>query len=102
MAKWYFQIDGEQFGPVDPAFLKRIAASGRLKPQDKVRREDSKDWHLAKQIQGLFNAGQNQSPSPPPTSVAITKQLLQRPRPPVRQLAQLNGTTLLMAKKSGR
>ena len=40
MAKWYFQIDGEQFGPVEPAVLRRIAASGRLKPQDKVRRDD--------------------------------------------------------------
>lgn len=72
MAKWYFQIDGEQFGPVEPAVLKRIATSGRLKPQDKVRREDSKEWHLAKQVQGLFNIGQNQPPLSPATPATVT------------------------------
>lgn len=32
MAKWYFLIDGEEFGPVESAVLRRIAESGRLKP----------------------------------------------------------------------
>ncbi|MCI0334256.1 MAG: DUF4339 domain-containing protein [Planctomycetes bacterium] len=51
MAKWYFVIDGEQFGPVDPAALRRIAASGRLKPHDKVCREDRPQWFQAKQFE---------------------------------------------------
>jgi hypothetical protein len=74
MAKWYFQIDGEEFGPVDAAFLKRIAASGRLKHEHKVRREDSKDWHLAKKVQGLFSTGQNESAPSPAAPAAMTKQ----------------------------
>lgn len=40
MAKWYYLFDGQQSGPVDPAALKQLATSGRLKPIDKVRRED--------------------------------------------------------------
>lgn len=70
MAKWFFQIDGEQFGPVESDVLRRIAASGRLKPEHKVRREDSKDWHLAKQVSGLFATGQKTSPPSPTAKLA--------------------------------
>jgi hypothetical protein len=65
MAKWYYLVDGQEVGPVEPAELKRLAASGRLKPHDKVRREDMSKVFKAKNVTGLFVADQTQSDAPP-------------------------------------
>jgi hypothetical protein len=40
MAKWFYLTDGQPTGPIEPAALKQLATSGRLKPTDKIRRED--------------------------------------------------------------
>ncbi|MEX0612296.1 MAG: DUF4339 domain-containing protein [Pirellulales bacterium] len=56
MAKWFYVVDGHESGPVEPADLKRLAASGQLKPTDKVRREDMAEWFHAKQVKDLFAA----------------------------------------------
>jgi GYF domain 2 len=61
MAKWFYFIDGHQFGPVESAALKQLAISGRLKTADKVRREDMADWYEAKQVTGFFSPSQSQS-----------------------------------------
>lgn len=60
MAKWYYLADGQQQGPVEPAALKHLATTGKLKPTDKVRREDMAEWYQAKQIKGLFAPVQSQ------------------------------------------
>jgi hypothetical protein len=65
MSKWYFKIDGEEFGPVEPDVLRSIAASGRLKPEHKVRRDDSKEWHQAVQLKGLYSPDKSKSAAPP-------------------------------------
>ena len=56
MAKWYFSIEGHEEGPIGPDELRRLVNSGRLKRDDKVRREDMTDWRPAQQIKGLFTA----------------------------------------------
>jgi hypothetical protein len=60
MAKWFYAIDGRPAGPVDSAALKQFATTGRLKPTDKVRREDLAEWYEAKQVKGLFAPEQSQ------------------------------------------
>ncbi len=61
VAKWFCLIDGQQTGPVEAAALKQLASSGRLKPSDKVRREDMGQWHQASAVNGLFVASQSAS-----------------------------------------
>ena len=36
MAKWFYLTDGHPTGPIEPAALKQLATSGRLKPTDNV------------------------------------------------------------------
>jgi hypothetical protein len=82
MAKWFCLIDGQLSGPLEPADLKRLAASGQLKPTDKVRRVDIAEWFQANQVKGLFSASLSEdgssaigasatSPSPPVASVGV-------------------------------
>lgn len=54
MAKWFCQIGGQQYGPIESVALKERANSGRLKPTDKVRREGMVEWHSASEVKGLF------------------------------------------------
>jgi GYF domain 2 len=54
MANWFYLTDGQPTGPVEPAALKQLATTGRLKLTDKVRREDMAEWFEAKQVKGLF------------------------------------------------
>jgi hypothetical protein len=41
---WYYTNDGKQMEPVPTAELKRLAASGKLKPRDMVWKEGMPDW----------------------------------------------------------
>jgi len=64
MAKWYYLVDGQEVGPIDPADLKRLADADRIKPHDKIRRDGMAEWYQAKQVKGLFPGGQvNAAPS---------------------------------------
>jgi hypothetical protein len=49
MAKWFYLTDGQPACPIEPAALKQLATTSRLKPTDKVRREDLADWYNAQQ-----------------------------------------------------
>jgi RsiW-degrading membrane proteinase PrsW (M82 family) len=57
MAKWFYVVDGQEAGPIEPVDLKRLATSGRLKPQDKLRRDGMSEWHRASEVKGLFSGG---------------------------------------------
>src|SRR4051794_22905064 len=72
MAKWFYIIDGQEAGPIEPAVLKHIANPGRLKPQDKVRREDMAEWRQAREVKGLFSGAASANSSSPqaPTMTA--------------------------------
>ena len=52
--EWYYMLDGEQRGPVSAAELKHLAAAGKLRPDDKVRKGGMDRWVTASQINGLF------------------------------------------------
>jgi hypothetical protein len=67
MAKWFYLADGQPAGPIDSATLKQLATTGRLKPTDKVRREDMVEWYEAKQVKGLFAPEQSQPMASPKT-----------------------------------
>lgn len=51
---WHYRHDGVERGPVSPAELKRLAATGGLEPDDKVWREGMEKWVPARTIKGLF------------------------------------------------
>ncbi|MCE5303355.1 MAG: DUF4339 domain-containing protein [Planctomycetaceae bacterium] len=66
--EWYFAQGTKQIGPVSAAELKRLAASGELRPQDLVWREGLTEWAPARSVRGLFDEGSptaDQSPSLP-------------------------------------
>lgn len=52
--QWHYQHDGQKYGPVPAAELKRLATVGKLTPTDMVRREDTEKWVPAGQVKGLF------------------------------------------------
>ena len=51
---WYFARGNKQTGPVSSAELKRLAASGEIRPDDLVWREGLTEWALARSVRGLF------------------------------------------------
>ena len=56
-AEWYYrQENGAQEGPVSAAGLKRLADTGKLRPDDMVWEEGLKQWVPAKQVKGLFSS----------------------------------------------
>jgi len=44
MSQWYYQMLGEEFGPVSEESLKQLFADGMLEAADLVRPTDSSDW----------------------------------------------------------
>jgi S1-C subfamily serine protease len=92
-AQWFYQIMGEQFGPVEPEELRRLAAGGVIGPGTLVRQGGDGQWILAEYLRGLFaqSAAAVQSPgswrevkstlSPPPLA------LPQGPKVPLAQPA---------------
>lgn len=44
MSGWFYQMLGEEFGPVSAAGLKQLIADGMLEASDLVRPADSSDW----------------------------------------------------------
>jgi hypothetical protein len=51
--KFYYQIMGEEFGPVSSSELKRLASEGQIWPDTFVRK-DGGNWHVAESVKGLF------------------------------------------------
>jgi hypothetical protein len=54
MAKWFIQRNGKQAGPFESAQLKQLAAEGKIRPEDQIRRDDQDKWHNAEKVKGLF------------------------------------------------
>lgn len=53
---WYVERAGEQpVGPLSASQLKRLADDGKLKPTDRVRKDDGA-WVAAASVKGLFSA----------------------------------------------
>ena len=53
-AEWYFAKGKQVFGPVDAAELKEMASTGRLSPNDRIRKEGMTQWVRASAARQLF------------------------------------------------
>ena len=62
--QWYYNHQGQQFGPVAANEIKRLASSGNLKPDDLVWKAGTTSRRPASQFKGLFS--QVASGTPPP------------------------------------
>jgi hypothetical protein len=54
VAKWFVQANGEMVGPMTVGELRLLAATGRLHPMDRVRKDTISRWTRAKAVRGLF------------------------------------------------
>lgn len=50
---WYCQVDQVVLGPLPPNVLKRMAKTGKLKPNDLVKKTEAGRWSPARSIKGL-------------------------------------------------
>jgi hypothetical protein len=64
-SEWFYQVMGNQIGPVSSAELRNLAQQGAISRDTLVRKAPGSAWVLAERVQGLF------SPSRPlPTSAS--------------------------------
>ncbi|MHB8736839.1 MAG: DUF4339 domain-containing protein [Terriglobales bacterium] len=52
--QWFYSHGGVKSGPVSPEELRQLAASGKLRPTDLLRRDGTLKWRLAAKARGLF------------------------------------------------
>jgi hypothetical protein len=57
-ARWFYEIDGREGGPISTVQLQLMANSGMLQPQHKIRKENSEQWSVAGDVRGLFAPAQ--------------------------------------------
>lgn len=85
MIKWYYKTGKGEVGPISPQQVRNAAASGKLGPEDLVRRGDDGKWHHARSIRDLAFASANEPPpsesdchqprvEPPPIPLMTTNQ----------------------------
>ncbi len=55
MAQWYVQRASDVLGPLSPEDLLALVRSGSVKPDTKIRKQDS-GWLAASEVGGLFEA----------------------------------------------
>jgi hypothetical protein len=70
--QWYYQQMGEVVGPVSGAQLRRLAKSGEIQPDTRVRLGGTDGWYSADRVKGLFPPPPKAPPPPMP-----------KPAPPV-------------------
>jgi len=87
MAQWFIVRGSRQHGPVDDAKLRKLAASGKLLPDDIVRREDMSSGRKAKDIEGLLplsaddlTAGNPSATSPAAAATSSTPSAMTPPQ----------------------
>jgi hypothetical protein len=56
--QWFVKSSSKTYGPFSPADLKRLADSGKLKPETQVATSQNGPWHPAVKVRGLFTASQ--------------------------------------------
>jgi hypothetical protein len=80
MAKWYVKRNNMQVGPFETAQLKQLAADGKIKPADLIRREDQTSWSNASDVKGLI-AGSSVQPTASPALQATDEPNRNTPPP---------------------
>ena len=85
--QWWYARGEEQFGPVSPAELRRLASAGSLSAGDLVWREGLAEWAPASRLKGLF-------PDPPrePTAGPGVAAAPQRPAEAEKSAAEKPAT----------
>jgi len=57
-SQWWCRVAGQELGPVTFQDLAQMVRAGKLKEDDRVRRELSNEWIAARDVIGLFRAAQ--------------------------------------------
>lgn len=71
MANWFIRRHNDfDEGPLSASELKARAASGKLRPSDRIRREDTNNYVAASSVRGLFN---EVAPSSPPNKTSTNQ-----------------------------
>lgn len=52
--RWYYNVGGERFGPIDDAALAALAKAGTVERHTPLQKVGSTDWQPAAQVPGLF------------------------------------------------
>jgi len=68
MSQWHCKIGDHRYGPITSHELKCLAADGKLRPTDLVKRDGDTAWARASAVRGLFAAGAQVSASTPPVA----------------------------------
>lgn len=55
MSGWYYQIMGEEIGPLDANRMRQLAHEGTIAPDTPVRKGDNGRWVMATSVKGLFS-----------------------------------------------
>ena len=81
---WYYARGNKQTGPVSSAELKRLAATGEIRPDDLVWREGLTEWALARSVRSLFEnesqpAGAGEAASQTAVPLADDAELVAQP-----------------------
>jgi len=83
MAKqWHYSKGNQKLGPVPDAELRKMAADGRLSPEDMIWSEGMTDWVPARTAKGLFPA--SDAPPPLPKAAAVPQPDTKREARPKR------------------
>jgi len=99
-AEWFYQIMGEQFGPIEPAELRRLAVGGTVSRDTLIRKGADGRWMLAEDVLGVFpwsnaavqSSGSRQTAKPSPSPPLVTP-----PQRPKGQFAQPPGAGSISA-----
>lgn len=62
-SEWFYQVMGEQVGPVSGTELRKLAQHGTINRDTQVRKGSNGNWVPAERVNGLFNASDK---APPP------------------------------------
>jgi len=70
--EWFYQRNGQNFGPFSPQALRQLAIDGFLFPNDMVTKTGMNTWAPASKVNGLFAVSGNQPAPIAPNPPAVT------------------------------
>lgn len=70
--EWFYQRNGQKFGPFSPQALRQLAIDGFLLPNDMVTKSGMTNWAPASKVNGLFAVSGNQPAPIAPNPPAVT------------------------------
>jgi len=62
-SQWYYQIMGEEFGPVSPSELRQLAQTSTISADTLVRKGTDGDWVRAERVKGLWGPAKRSASS---------------------------------------